>query len=342
MDEFGKKITSIGKLNEASKNIASLSKAFDEVYDKGYVSLDTISSIKEAVGDSVDNWSDYEHILMTAKEGSSELNQALSDLTYKMLESTFTTEGLANATEEQITAVLRESGVLNANEVAQSAKAQAIADTTLATYDGTDASYENAEAMLEEKLKAEECQIALARLKIAKILFNENTEEDVQEIINLTEQAKMSVVAMNDFARAKAELAKDFMGPLSPTTQAILNGTYKVEYDGIADTSVDYPSKTLEDRQKKAAAEKEKEYAEKVADIREDLAEKEAQFAEDMAEAWKKEHLEQLKDGLKQQEDIINRYKKNLEITDFGLDTVETNDFQSRSDLFRIFCIWAG
>ena len=67
--------------------------------------------------------------------------------------------------------------------------------------------------------------------------------------------------------------------------------------------------------------------------ILDDLAEKEKKFAEDMAEAWKKEHLEQLKDGLNKQKDIIDRYKKNLETLDFGLEHIESDDFLNRADI---------
>lgn len=79
--------------------------------------------------------------------------------------------------------------------------------------------------------------------------------------------------------------------------------------------------------------EKARDYAERVADIQEDLAEKEADFAEKMAEAWKEEHLAQLKDGLEKQKDLIDRYKKNVEVLDFGLDYVEPDDFANRSDM---------
>lgn len=87
--------------------------------------------------------------------------------------------------------------------------------------------------------------------------------------------------------------------------------------------------KDLEKRQLEAA----RDYADKVADIQADLAEKEADFAEKMAEAWKEEHLAQLKDGLEKQKDLIDRYKKNVEVLDFGLDYVEPDDFANRSDM---------
>lgn len=120
-----KMTASLGDLKNASEGISSLAKAFKEMDDDGYVSIDTISEIKEAVGGSVDNWEEYERVLLTAKKGSAEFNNVLTELTYKMLESKFATVGLENATEEQVAAVLRENGVLNAEKVAHEAVAKA-------------------------------------------------------------------------------------------------------------------------------------------------------------------------------------------------------------------------
>ena len=76
-----------------------------------------------------------------------------------------------------------------------------------------------------------------------------------------------------------------------------------------------------------------KDYLENIADIEKDLEKKEKDFAENMAEAWEKDHLERLKDALAKHKDIIDRYKKNVEVLDFGLDNVESDDFSNRADL---------
>ena len=111
-----------------------------------------------------------------------------------------------------------------------------------------------------------------------------------------------------------------------------INGIIGMAESAIAGLDSGGLAKNAADNAKKVA-EAEEEYAKKVADINEDLAEKEKQFAENMAEAWKKEHLEQLKDGLSKQKDIIDKYKKNLEITDFGFDLLNESDFESKSTL---------
>lgn len=120
------------------------------------------------------------------------------------------------------------------------------------------------------------------------------------------------------------EVAKKMVGHL--------NGIIGMAESAINGLNTGGLSKNAADNAKKATEAKE-DYAKKVADINEDLAEKEKKFAEDMAEAWKEEHLAQLKDGLEKQKDIIDRYKKNLEITDFGLDNADENNFGLRSDL---------
>lgn len=108
----------LSDLTEASESISSLSSAFKQLSEDGYITTDTVSKIKEATKLSDEEWDNYEQKLLKAKAGSAEFNQILSELTYKILENKLGTNGLANATEEQIAAVLRENGVVNANAVA--------------------------------------------------------------------------------------------------------------------------------------------------------------------------------------------------------------------------------
>ena len=75
------------------------------------------------------------------------------------------------------------------------------------------------------------------------------------------------------------------------------------------------------------------EYAKRSAEVAEQLAEKEEQFAESMAEAWKKEHLEQLKDNLEKQKDILNAFKEENDIFEFGLELLSEDDFSGKSSI---------
>lgn len=118
--EVNKMTVSISDLEKASDGIKTLGSACKELSDDGHITTKTLGEIKTATGLADDEWAGYESTLLDAKKGSAEFNQAMSDLTYKILEHEMGSEKLANATEEQIAAVLRENGVLNANAVAES------------------------------------------------------------------------------------------------------------------------------------------------------------------------------------------------------------------------------
>lgn len=116
---------SMSELKSASDNLKHLGTAFKELSDDGRISIETISEIEGVVGESIINWEDYEKILLNAKAGSTELNQAMSDLTYAMLEAQFGSIDLSKATEDEkiaienkISSVLEEIGVTNADAVA--------------------------------------------------------------------------------------------------------------------------------------------------------------------------------------------------------------------------------
>ena len=118
--EVNKMTVSLSDLEKASDGIKTLGSACKELSDDGHITTKTLGEIKTATGLADDEWAGYESTLLDAKKGSAEFNQAMSDLTYKILEHEMGSEKLANATEEQIAAVLRENGVLNANAVAES------------------------------------------------------------------------------------------------------------------------------------------------------------------------------------------------------------------------------
>lgn len=170
------------------------------------------------------------------------------------------------------------------------------------------------------------------------------TEEERQLYLtkNATDDASTSLIdfaaatiqakfAAGELSEDELESLKKMMGNVVAWAESAKAGIGQGGL-GKSDKSAKDNEKKLEDL-KKQRLKKDKEYAEKVADIQEDLAEKEKDFAEKMADAWKEEHLEQLKDDLEKRADIINRYKKDIEIDDFGLDFIDKDDFLNKSDL---------
>ncbi len=178
---------SLSEMKTASDNISALSSAFKQLSDDGYMSTESISKIKEAVGDGVDNWEEYEKVLMNAKAGSEEYNQAMTDLTYGILDQTFAGKDLTDVTEDKIEAVLRENGVTNASAIAHEylayAKAQEKAES-VATALATDAS------SVSLAMEAAQCGLTEAQFRnliIQQILFNQTNLDVGQKLTALQE-----------------------------------------------------------------------------------------------------------------------------------------------------------
>ena len=117
-EKVNKMTVSLSELEGASDKIKTLGSAFKELSDDGYITTKTLGEIQTATGLSGDEWAEYESKLLNAKKGSAEFSQIMADLTYKMLDQTFANKDLNSLTEQQISAILRENGVVNADAVA--------------------------------------------------------------------------------------------------------------------------------------------------------------------------------------------------------------------------------
>ena len=118
VENHDKMTVSLSELEGASDKIKTLGSAFKELSDDGYITTKTLGEIQTATGLSGDEWAEYESKLLNAKKGSAEFSQIMADLTYKMLDQTFANKDLNSLTEQQISAILRENGVVNADAVA--------------------------------------------------------------------------------------------------------------------------------------------------------------------------------------------------------------------------------
>ena len=175
---------SLDTYKTASDDISSLATAFKELSDNDYISLETISKIKEAVGDSIANWSEYELRLLSAKKGTSEYNQLMSELTFAMLDNKFTTSELANTNEKYIERLLEENGVANANEVAHYAVERAKTIERIKTTDLSKAIEDGSIIALQnEALQCGYTEGAFWNLIAQEQIFN-NTTLDVSQKIS--------------------------------------------------------------------------------------------------------------------------------------------------------------
>lgn len=201
--------TATEKLKSASSGIAALASAYQELADEdtGYIKTDTLANIKEAVGE-LSNWNDYQDKLLSAKIGTDEFNSVLGELTYAILENQFSVSGLANATEEEIEAVLRENGVLNANTIATEAVAIAKFKLKAQTELATSTTAENISSLIAD---AEACGIAenaYINLIAQEIIFNQNGLDVSQKLAalqTLAQQAGITSAALKSILNSPYE-----------------------------------------------------------------------------------------------------------------------------------------
>lgn len=189
---------SLEKMSDASKGISTIAKAFDELNsDDGFISIETIASIKEELGDSVENWEEYERILLTAKKGSAKASETITDLTYAMLDQKFAGMDLTSVSEEYVAAILRENGVTNdvatAHDYLMQARAGEMA-TSIAQGNTTAANIQN---LMDEAGYAGQDALAMYDLVAAEIYFNNHSLDVTQKVNALYEIAAAAGVARN-------------------------------------------------------------------------------------------------------------------------------------------------
>lgn len=261
--------------------------------DKMTVSLETFNKEMDAIQSSYD-------AVKSAIDEYNEQGYLSVDTTQKLLE----------LDDELLATMVDENGQVNLNTASFEDLARAKLENLKAS--ATEALTSWIDKLKEEGVNAESLAKKYEKVALAKNLVN--GEVPTGFIDNHGEW-----VDVTNTPEYKAYLAR---------TKAIDDAIAGIGKGGLG-SSGDKNKKDLA----KEHLEKARDYAEKVSDIQEDLAEKEKKFAEDMAEAWKEEHLAQLKDDLEKRADIINRYKKDVEIDDFGLDFIEEDDFLNKSDL---------
>lgn len=148
----------------------------------------------------------------------------------------------------------------------------------------------------------------------------DSATESLQSYIETMLQAKL---IEGSISVDTLPLLEKRLNAIAAMGEATKNGLRKGGFDKA---SADSAKKRLEAQE---------DYNKKVADINKDLEEKEKQHAEKMAEAWEKEYLERLKDDLNVHKDILDKYKSQIELFEFGTNILDENDYQGKLDLLN-------
>ena len=204
--DVDKMTVSIGDLEKASDKIKTLGSAFKELSDDGHITTKTLGEIKTATGLADDEWKSYENTLLGAKKGSTEFNQAMSDLTYKVLENQLGTDKLANSDEAYIAAVLRENGVLNANVVAQDMITQAKHNQEIQSILTKDATDEEISSLISNAQACGTAKNAYLELVAKEILFNNNDLDVSDKVDKLNKIAVAAGVAGIEMDKLNSKL----------------------------------------------------------------------------------------------------------------------------------------
>lgn len=336
--------SSLEDLEKVSDNIGKLSSAYKELNDDGYITIGTINDLQEATGLSGDEWTAYENKLLNAKKGSAEFNQVMSDLTYKIIENQVEIDDLTNATDEEVAAIekkiaatLRENGVTNASAVAHSAVVRAseqaaVAKATEATAayanalaNGEDAkaAYENAQALLTECGSVNAASSAMEHLNVIQNIFNNtnlNASQKIAELQRYGFQASLTAAQLSSLADTTMTYSDGKWWVNYYEEDKDNNGEkdylYSEEYKGfeykMSEITIPDYSGTIKDSSKKAEEDAEKAEEERI-----------------------KKELEALKASLEMRQKLLDKYKEAIDLSDFGLELAEENDFALRADLLN-------
>lgn len=223
-ENANKMTVSIGDLEKASDNIKTLGSAFKELSEDGYITTKTLGEIQTATGLSGDEWEDYKTKLLNAKAGSAEFNQIMSDMTVKILDNAFAGRDLTSVTEDEIEAILRENGVVNASAIAKEYKARATLQAKLA-----EADYSNGIDAVVSALGSECKALGL-------------TEQEVKDLATMYASAQQAMLdAVETGASARLNILKSELEGITGIAEAyaLLGRGYDANGDGVNDYSAE-------------------------------------------------------------------------------------------------------
>lgn len=190
-ENVNKMTVSLSEWEGVSDKIKSVSNAFKEFSDDGYLSVKTINELKTATGLSDDDFKKYKKTLLDVKKGSSEFNKIMSEMTFRILENALETKDLTSVTEEEIAAVLRENGVTNASTVAHYAKQIALQEEKIAAAELNGLTEEEIKSLLEEANASEFNKACFYAALESKIKYNATHIENTDDINKLLKECEM-------------------------------------------------------------------------------------------------------------------------------------------------------
>lgn len=174
-------------LNTISASLATAQSVISEFNEKGTLSGSTLLQIRDQYAETVPNIDKY--IQMLSREGvtAEEVNGIMAELATEQVRSAIATGELSGESVGLITALLKENGVLNAQEEAVRLAVEAKANAVDTSEESFDAAFESANAMLYEAGAAKYSKEQFAALVAQMQIFNNTDLSTFQKVQKLNE-----------------------------------------------------------------------------------------------------------------------------------------------------------
>ena len=174
-------------LNTISKSFSTAKNALSEFNQNGSLSGSTLLQIRDQYKDVVPDIDTYINALSKQNITEEDVKKTLADLAVEQAKSAIKTGDLSDENEGLIAALLKENGVLNANEVAHNLIIQAKIEEKAASVDLNDTTGESYNAFINEGLAAEYTKEQLAALVAQMQIFNNTDLSTFQKVQKLNE-----------------------------------------------------------------------------------------------------------------------------------------------------------
>lgn len=174
-------------LDTISKSFSTAKNALSEFNQNGSLSGSTLLEIRNQYKDVVPDIDTYINALSKQNITEEDVKKTLAELAVEQAKSAIKTGDLSDENEGLIAALLKENGVLNANEVAHNLIIRAKLEEKAASVDLADTTGESYNAFINEGLAAEYTKEQLAALVAQMQIFNNTDLSTFQKVQKLNE-----------------------------------------------------------------------------------------------------------------------------------------------------------
>lgn len=180
-------LTATEKLSAASKGMDSLSTAFNEWQDKGFVTAETLETLPDVFKGDKDKFDLFSQIVGNPNNSKAQIQQAFNDIATEYLKTQGTLGKITEENTDSYIANLKDMGIANAEEVVTEYKASKNEFDTLLSE-----AYEEWQTHLNDEGQALEAYLLATDTKNAELMnaFGEEYSTDYQNWLELLQKKK--------------------------------------------------------------------------------------------------------------------------------------------------------